>query len=76
MSDSKKIADYASFEWGENQFVVSPCVSVCQMDGSSGLCQGCFRTINEIAGWSKMDNGEKRKVWERVVQRAKLGAGE
>ncbi len=45
------------------------------MHASSGLCDGCFRTIDEIAAWSRMDNGEKRVVWDRIVRRAELEAG-
>ena len=30
--------------------VPSPCVSVCRMDARRGLCIGCCRTLEEIAG--------------------------
>ena len=26
------------------------CISVCTMDQASGLCIGCYRTLDEIAG--------------------------
>jgi len=42
--------------------VASPCVSVCRMDGTSGLCEGCLRTIDEIAHWGLFDDDEKRAV--------------
>nr|WP_272628237.1 DUF1289 domain-containing protein [Sphingomonas sp. QA11] len=32
--------------------IESPCVNICEMDAASGLCTGCARTIDEIAGWS------------------------
>ncbi len=32
----------------------SPCINVCNI-GPSGWCQGCFRTIEEIAGWVRLD---------------------
>jgi predicted Fe-S protein YdhL (DUF1289 family) len=48
----------------------SPCVSVCRMDARRGLCIGCCRTLEEIAGWSRMDDASKREVWRRIVQRA------
>jgi uncharacterized protein len=50
--------------------VPSPCVSVCRMDAASGLCEGCCRTIDEIAGWSQLDADGKREVWRRIGQRA------
>jgi predicted Fe-S protein YdhL (DUF1289 family) len=42
--------------------VASPCVSVCRIDGASGLCVGCLRTLDEIAAWSVMDDDLKRAV--------------
>lgn len=50
--------------------VPSPCVSVCTMNmAAPALCTGCFRTLDEIAGWSRMQDGEKRQVWTRILQR-------
>ncbi|RZI70976.1 MAG: DUF1289 domain-containing protein [Variovorax sp.] len=50
--------------------VPSPCISVCRMDDAvPPLCQGCFRTLLEIAGWSRMHDGDKRRVWARIAQR-------
>ncbi|HEY4066718.1 MAG TPA: DUF1289 domain-containing protein, partial [Burkholderiaceae bacterium] len=34
--------------------VPSPCTSVCRMDERSGWCEGCGRTLNEIAAWSSL----------------------
>jgi predicted Fe-S protein YdhL (DUF1289 family) len=50
--------------------VPSPCISVCLMDSARQLCDGCFRTIDEIAAWSRMDDLGKRVVWHRIAQRA------
>jgi uncharacterized protein len=46
--------------------VPSPCVSVCTMNATTGLCQGCWRTIEEIACWSEMSDDEKRAVWKQL----------
>ena len=51
--------------------VASPCVSVCRMDTGSGLCEGCLRTLDEIAQWSRMDDASRRRVWGLVVARAR-----
>ena len=48
----------------------SPCVSVCRMDAASGWCEGCLRTLDEIAAWGLMDNRGKRAVWALIEQRA------
>lgn len=50
--------------------VPSPCVSVCRMDAASGLCQGCLRTLDEIAAWSTMDDAAKRTIWLHIGRRA------
>jgi uncharacterized protein len=53
----------------------SPCISVCAMDISTGLCHGCLRTLDEIADWSTMSDADKRAVWGRIEVRAtKQGA--
>ncbi len=49
--------------------VPSPCVSICRMDSRSGWCEGCLRTLDEIAGWSVMDDDQKRRVWKLLPQR-------
>ncbi|CAH2806134.1 MAG: YbaK/prolyl-tRNA synthetase associated region [uncultured Paraburkholderia sp.] len=49
--------------------VPSPCISVCRMDAITGWCEGCLRTIDEIAGWSLLDDDAKRAVWDSIEQR-------
>ena len=50
--------------------VPSPCNSVCRMSPRTGLCEGCLRTIDEIASWSRMSDDEKRAVWQRIDERS------
>lgn len=47
----------------------SPCISVCRMDERSGWCEGCLRTLDEIAAWSVMDEADKQAVWDALPQR-------
>jgi predicted Fe-S protein YdhL (DUF1289 family) len=57
--------------------VPSPCINVCRMDASTGWCEGCLRTIDEIAGWSICDDQEKRAVWDALeARRARLIASQ
>jgi uncharacterized protein len=49
--------------------VPSPCVSVCQMNDITGVCEGCLRTLDEIACWSVLDDEAKRAVWGDLAQR-------
>jgi predicted Fe-S protein YdhL (DUF1289 family) len=53
------------------QDVGSPCIDVCRMNPSTGFCDGCFRTIDEIAGWSSFDAAGKRDVLAQVEARSK-----
>lgn len=49
--------------------VASPCINVCQMHAATGWCVGCGRTLDEIAAWSKLDDGGKRAVWTLLPPR-------
>jgi len=49
--------------------VPSPCMSVCQMDDDTALCQGCLRTLDELRLWSTLDTAGKRAVWQRIEAR-------
>ena len=33
---------------------VSPCNKICRIDRTTGWCEGCWRTLAEIAGWYGM----------------------
>jgi len=48
---------------------LSPCVAVCVMDPATGFCRGCWRTIEEIAGWLSYGVDEKRRVLAAVAER-------
>ena len=37
--------------------ITSPCIKVCAVDGETGWCLGCGRSLEEIASWVKL--GEK-----------------
>jgi predicted Fe-S protein YdhL (DUF1289 family) len=39
------------------------------MNERSGLCEGCLRTIDEIASWSTLDEAAKRAVWDAIEVR-------
>ena len=38
-------------------------------DATPPLCEGCLRTLPEIADWSRMPDGDKQQVWARISQR-------
>jgi predicted Fe-S protein YdhL (DUF1289 family) len=48
----------------------SPCVNLCSLDDAYGYCVGCYRTMDEIAGWGSMSAAERWAVLRRVAERA------
>ena len=54
--------------------VPSPCVGLCTINAKSELCDGCFRTMDEIREWIIMPREEKLEALEAIKQRkVKLG---
>ena len=49
--------------------IPSPCIDICRIDASTGWCEGCQRTLDEIAAWGALDDAAKRAVWEQLAQR-------
>jgi uncharacterized protein len=49
--------------------IPSPCINICRMNPQTGLCEGCFRTIDEIVKWGTADNDFKRAVWVEIERR-------
>ena len=42
--------------------VPSPCTGVCRIDGATGLCIGCLRTLDEIASWGTLGDDARRAI--------------
>lgn len=61
---------------GGEQPVASPCVSVCRLDAGGRICVGCWRTIDEIAAWGRLDDEERRRVLARIETRRNAAADE
>jgi predicted Fe-S protein YdhL (DUF1289 family) len=49
--------------------VKSPCTKVCLMDLQTGLCRGCYRTLEEIGGWGAMSDAERDEVLRDLEKR-------
>ncbi|NOU05784.1 MAG: DUF1289 domain-containing protein [Hyphomicrobiaceae bacterium] len=47
----------------------SPCINICVIDDTAGLCVGCGRTILEIAGWAKMTDAQHTNIMSGLPQR-------
>lgn len=46
--------------------VQSPCIGVCTIN-DEGLCDGCLRTREEIAGWMAMDDARRSHLMDCVL---------
>ena len=49
--------------------IESPCIRVCTLDATGDLCLGCFRTLEEIGGWTSFSDAERFDVLERLPGR-------
>jgi predicted Fe-S protein YdhL (DUF1289 family) len=49
--------------------IPSPCINICKMDADNGLCIGCFRTIDEITRWSRIDDEQRADILAAVARR-------
>ena len=64
--------DAAAAKWTTNLSeldvtIESPCIGVCRL--GDRYCQGCFRTIREIGGWSSYNDEEKLAVLAQLPGR-------
>ena len=55
--------------WKRNE-IASPCVKLCVVHPEERICVGCFRSIEEISGWSRMTQEERAAVMAELPSRA------
>lgn len=46
----------------------SPCISICVLDDND-ICQGCYRSAQEITDWFMAAPQEKRAIVDRARER-------
>jgi len=49
--------------------IKTPCVKVCIVDGESGLCLGCYRTLHEVAAWASFTDAERETLMTELPAR-------
>jgi hypothetical protein len=42
--------------------IATPCRKICAVDGRTGLCAGCGRTLKEIGGWTRFTDAERAAI--------------
>ena len=50
--------------------VRSPCVQICVLNHDD-ICEGCYRSAEEITRWTSYSNEQRRHVLENVRERGK-----
>jgi uncharacterized protein len=49
--------------------IASPCTGVCRIDAATGWCEGCTRTLDEIARWGTTDDADRAAILARLEER-------
>jgi predicted Fe-S protein YdhL (DUF1289 family) len=52
--------------------IQSPCVKICVVHPEARICTGCYRSIEEIAGWGRMTNEQRAEIIEDLPARSSL----
>jgi len=50
--------------------VASPCAKLCVVHPEARICIGCYRSIDEISTWSRMNAEERAAVMAELPARA------
>jgi len=51
------------------QPVGSPCTDVCRLDKTTGYCEGCFRSREEIKAWKTLPDADKLGLFPALLAR-------
>ena len=49
----------------------SPCTGVCRINATTERCEGCLRTLDEIADWPILSVRQKDAMLLRLAARAR-----
>tara|TARA_B100002052_G_C15318428_1_gene348672 strand:- start:127 stop:393 length:267 start_codon:yes stop_codon:yes gene_type:complete len=59
-----------------NQKIISPCISICKSDPSTGFCYGCARTDEEKKTWKDPDTKNDWKEENLIVLKNRMKASQ
>ncbi|GAA4216767.1 hypothetical protein GGQ68_002949 [Sagittula marina] len=49
--------------------VESPCINICVIHRREGICTGCLRTLDEIAGWGSKSPESRAAILDALPNR-------
>lgn len=49
--------------------IQSPCINICEIDSSTGYCKGCWRSLDEIARWTVLDEEQQQQIVDQLKTR-------
>jgi len=52
--------------------IESPCIKICLIHPEAKLCIGCYRSSDEIAGWSSMTSEDRHALIAELPTRKSL----
>ncbi len=55
--------------------IESPCISVCRLNVENMLCEGCWRSVEEIRDWATLDRDQRLTVLENLHERRTAAGG-
>jgi uncharacterized protein len=54
--------------------VSTPCIDVCRLDHATGLCEGCGRSLDEIARWGSLTEEARKDIMAGLPARLSAAA--
>ena len=49
--------------------ISTPCIKICVIDPVTKLCEGCGRTLTEIAQWGRLSEAERLAIMAALPKR-------
>lgn len=49
--------------------IETPCRKICKINKKTELCEGCFRTIEEIARWATFTSVQRKQIMLQLPSR-------
>lgn len=70
MPETENGADGVKDDVWKRDEIASPCVKLCVVHPEARICVGCYRSIDEISGWSRMSHEDRVRVMAELPTRA------